>query len=198
MTYKELPVVGGMALPALEWRPTTACGSRAGAQIEDVFVHRWGIADWRHERIDGVLNEFLNPACQASAHFVYAGEVGPDAGRCVQMVQLADKAWTEAADNPKGVSIECGDGIWLGGDPRGFARTARIVAWLLRHEQLPAAWVRDPHGTHEHGFSRHADGGAADGGHTVCPTADLELWGQFVGRVKAELAHGGFRDVWAR
>jgi hypothetical protein len=128
---------------------------------------------------------------------VYAGETGKDAGRCYQMVALADKAWTEAAFNSEGVSIECGDGIWLGTDPVGFARAARITGWLLMHERLPAAWVRDPH-THLKGFARHADGGTDGGGHTACPTTDLDLWHQFVARVKAEVAHGGYREKWAR
>lgn len=199
MVYKHLPAIGSSTLPPLEFRMTPAKSERAsGAAIEDVFVHRWGITAFGAETIDGVIAEFMNPANQASAHLVYGGEVGKSAGRCVQMVPLAAKAWTEAADNSEGVSIECADAMWLGKDPEGFARAARIVGWLLRHEALPAAWVRHPHTTHYRGVTRHADGGAADGGHTVCPTADLELWRQFVARVKGELVHGGYRDRWAR
>lgn len=197
--YTTLPPVGSIALPNLIWTPTQAKSSRAsGVEVEELFMHRWGIGDWKHESIDGVIAHFMDPANQASSHLVYAGEVGKDAGRCVQMVALADKAWTEAADNSEGVSIECGDAMWLLADPRGFARAARIAGWLLNHEHLPAAWVRNPHGTHVHGISRHADGGAADGGHTLCPTDDLELWQQFVARVKAEIAHGGYRTLYAR
>jgi hypothetical protein len=199
MRYSNLPAIGTLTLPSLEVKMTPAKSSRpSGAVIEDVFVHRWGITAFRHESIEGVIAEFLDPANEASAHLVYAGEVGLSAGRCVQMVRLADKAWTEGADNGEGVSIECGDAMWLGHDPVGFARAARIVGWLLRHEHLPAAWVRHPHTTHYHGVTRHADGGAADGGHTICPTADLELWHQFVARVKGELVHGGYRDKWLR
>lgn len=199
MRYTNLPPIGSSTLPPLEFRWTPAKSSRpSGSVIEDVFVHRWGITAFGRETIDGVIAEFMDPSKQASAHIVYAGEVGRSAGRCVQMVRLRDKAWTEAADNAEGVSIECGDAMWLGRDPHGFARAARIVGWLLRHERLPAAWVRHPHTTHYHGVTRHADGGAADGGHTVCPTADLELWRQFVARVKGELLHGGYRDAWAK
>lgn len=198
MRYTNLPPVGSLVLPELGWIPTEAKSARTpGVQIEDVFMHRWGITSGK-ESIDGVINEFKNPANQASAHIVYAGEVYADAGRCVQMVPLAEKAWTEAADNSEGVSVECGDPMWLGKDPRGFARAARIAGWLLLHEKLPAAWVRDPHGTHYKGITRHADGGQADGGHTVCPTADLELFGQFVNRTKLEIAYGGYRTDWAR
>lgn len=198
MRYSSLPPVGSLVLPDLIWTPTLAKSSRNGATVEEVFMHRWGIRSWQHESIDGVIREFLVPANQASAHIVYAGEVGKDAGRCVQMVALAEKSWTEAADNPEGVSVECADAMWLGHDPKGFARAARIAGWLLGHEHLPAAWVRNPHSTHIHGISRHADGGTPDGGHTLCPTDDLQLWHQFVSRVKAEIAFGKYRKVWAR
>lgn len=193
MKYLSLPPVGTVTLPTLAWEPTEAKSARAaGVTIEDVFVHRWGGGSYR-----GVLNWFSDPRNEVSAHLVYAGETGPDAGRCAQMVALADKAWTEAMFNSEGVSVESADAIWLGTDPHGFARLARIVGWLLLHEKLPAAWVRDPH-THDKGFLRHADGGADAGNHLACPTTDLELWAQFVARVKAEVAHGGYRTVWAR
>lgn len=192
MVYKNLPPVGSLPLPKLEWFPTLACSPRVGTHIEDVWAHRWGGGTCA-----GVCNWFSNPGNQASAHIVYAGETGPEKSRCVQMVKLADAAWTEAGGNREGVSVEMADLIWLGKDPVGFARSARIFGWLLLHEKLPAAWVRDPH-THKHGLTRHADGGAWAGGHYVCPTQDKELFMQFVYRVKQEISHGGYRTVWAR
>lgn len=198
MRYTNLPAVGSLPLPDLTTRWTAAhSAGRGGRKIEDVWLHRWGIADWRSESIDGVIREFLDPSKDASAHFVYAGEIGPNAGRCVQMVRYADSAWTEAAFNKEGVSIECADAIWLGHDPKGFARVARITAFLLHRFNLGGKWVRDPH-THALGVTRHADGGSDGGGHTQCPTTDLELWGQFIRRVDAELALGGFRKEWGR
>lgn len=197
MIYKNLPPVGGHVLPAITWTPTTAFSSRGGRKVETAFAHRWGVSDWRHERIQGVINTFQNVANQASSHIVYAGEVGFDAGECVQMVRLADKAWTEGAFNSEGVSVELGDAMWLGADPEGFCVAARIFGWLLKHCDLNNQWVKDPH-THNTGISRHGDGGVDGGGHTSCPTSDLELWGQFVARVKAEYKRGGYRTVWAR
>lgn len=194
MHYPHLPAIGTVTLPHLEEELTRAQSSRRGHRPGVVFVHRWGGGS-----LAGVLAEFLNPANEASSHFVYAGELGHDAGRCVQMVPLAAKAWTEANYNPIGISIECADAIWLGKDPHGFARTARIVGWLLRHEGLPDRWLSaSALAAGGRGFCRHADGGSAGGGHTACPTTDLELWHQFVERVRGELAHGGYRDVWAR
>ena len=199
MEYKDLPEIGKTTLPDLHWEPTRACGPReSGSHIQIAFAHRWGISNPNAESIAGVINEFMNPANQASAHIVYAGEVGPSRGQAVQMVPLSAKAWTEAADNSKGVSVEFGDEIWLGGDPEGFARAARIFGWLCHHCSLPPNWVRNPHGSTAKGISRHADGGAADGGHTQCPTTDIQLWEQFVYRVKAEYKHGGYRKEWAR
>lgn len=199
MRYTNLPPVGTVVLPELEFDFTWNHSARTpGVQVEDLFMHRWGITNWRQERIDGIAREFRDPASEASSHIAYAGEVGPDKGRCIQGVKLADKAWTEAADNSEGVSVECGDAMWLGQDPHGFAVAARIAGWLLLHESLPAAWVRNPHTTHYKGVTRHADGGAPDGNHTVCPTDDLELFGQFVNRTKLEIAHGGYRTLWAR
>lgn len=199
MRYTSLPPVGSLVLPSLVWTPTEAKGPREhGATVETIFEHRWGIATPGTESIDGVIREFLDPSKQASAHIVYGGEVGQNAGRCVQMVPLSEKAWTEAADNSEGVSIECADPVWLGTDPHGFARLARITGWLCGHLGLPAVWVRAPHVSHAHGISRHADGGYPDGGHTSCPTTDKELFEQFVERVAAEVKHGGYRDHWAR
>ena len=115
------------------------------------------------------------------------------------MVAFADTAWTEAADNRRGVSIETADTIWMGEDPVGFARLARIVAFLADIRfKLPLNWQRDPNQPGSKGISRHADGGAAAGGHTQCPTTDLKLWEQFIARVQQEAAHGQFRPAWGR
>jgi hypothetical protein len=158
--------------------------------ITKVWLHRWGGGTFH-----GTESWFENPKSDASAHIVYAGEIGADKGRAAQMVRYSRKAWTEAAYNRTGVSIECGDALWLGHDPVGFARTARITAFLLKEFGLPANWR---HGVTfgRRGFSRHADGGAPAGGHTQCPTTDMELWWQFVGRVKGEAAYGHFRPEW--
>jgi hypothetical protein len=202
MTYEGLPSVGELHLPDLEWKPTAAeSKGREGASAEVIFVHRWGIGDWRGEQLQGIINEFENPANQASAHIVYAGENPPhaaDAGRCLQMVAFADKAWTEMGDNDRGISLETADTIWLGSDPRGFAQLARMVAFLATHFELPLHWQRDPNTPGNKGISRHADGGTFAGGHSVCPTIDTPLWEQFMARVQQEADHGGFRPNWGR
>jgi hypothetical protein len=192
LRYEKLPAVGSLSLPQLSHFLAGNSSSRFGAPIQKVWVHRWGGGSF-----SGVESWFQNPRSDASAHLVYAGETGRDKGKCVQMVGYGRKAWTESFYNRTGVSIECADAMWLGKDPVGFARAARIVAFLLHDNGLPAHWV---HGRRLplRGFLRHADGLARAGGHTSCPTTDMELWWQFVGRVKREYATGHFRRIWGR
>ena len=181
-------------LPDLTWHPTTACGQRHGAQVELVVVHRWGVRYTTEPAEDktypGVIDYFTNRANQASAHVVYPGSAAP--GEATQMVRWSDYAWAEAAYNPVAVEVESADAIWLGHDEDGFAQLARIVAAMLRYHDLPAVW------SHRHGFCRHADLGAAGGGHLECPTTDLALWRRFVHAVQVEHERGGFRLVWGR
>jgi hypothetical protein len=152
--------------------------------------------------MDGVIDGFRNPANKASSHLIYAGEnpaVASDRGRCVQLVKFADTAWTEKGDNARGVAIETGDPIWEGEDPDGFARLARIVAFLAQERfELPVHWQRDPNTSGNRGIARHADGGTFAGGHTDCPTTDIELWQQFIARVQQEAKHGDFRPSWGQ
>jgi len=159
-----------------------------------VFVHVWGGGTF-----GGTVSWLRNPRSQASAHVVYAGEKGPDAGKAVQLVAWASKAWTECELNPVGLSVESADAIWKGDDAEGFARLARIVAGLC-HFHLDACRYVTAHGilAGSHGFTRHADAGQLGCGHLECPTADLQLWEQFAERVVLEYRHGGFRPSWGQ
>ena len=189
-----------VVLPELEQHPTQACSDRhTGSKISMVVIHRWGVSQWKGERIDGVINYFKNPANQVSSHLVYAGEQGPDAGRCVQMVPLAKKAWTEAAFNSVGVSVESSDRLWLGDDLAGLHRLARITGWLLHHHGLPAVDLEGEAVLNDRGFTRHGALGMNGGGHTLCPTATPTdpRWLLFRKQVKAEYDRGGYRTVWA-
>jgi hypothetical protein len=186
--------MSAVILPELDWTPTTAKGSRGGQQVEVIFVHVWGVrfTDLPAEArsYQGVINEFLNPANQASAHLVYPGSAVP--GKATQMVAWSEMAWTEMADNPRGISVESADAIWQGHDPLGFHQLARIVAGLAHFNNLPCVW------SIARGFARHGDGGNADGGHTVCPTGDMSLWRSFVALVEFEYHRGQFRPSWGR
>jgi hypothetical protein len=182
----------GVILPKLLWQPTEAHGNRHNSVVSLVIVHRWGVryVDLRHEALSyhGVINFFSDPKNQASAHVVFPGSAVP--GEATQMVSWADYAWAEAAYNPVSDEIESADAIWLGHDPEGMAVLARIVAYRLHVRGLPPVW------SHVRGFCRHADLGAAGGGHTECPTTNLALWRHFVSLVQSEAKRGGFRPVW--
>jgi hypothetical protein len=193
VTYPVGTLLEKPTLPELRWKPTRAKSSRRGVDVRLVWNHRWAGGT-----IDSVIGEFLVPANEKSSTIVYAGEVGPDAGRCVQMISLADKPWTQSELNGSAVSIEAADAIWLGHDPHGFSRLARMNAWLLHELGLPATWVTHAHIASGRGFTRHADGGTAAGGHTQCPTTNLALWHQFGELVHHELRRGHLRHVWAR
>lgn len=167
-------------LPTLLWHPTAASSPRFGHLVSLVVVHRWGVrytseADEARSYL-GVVNFFSDPRNKASAHVVYPGSAVPKAA--TQMVAWADMAWAEAAYNPTADDVESADAIWLGHDPIGFDQLALIVSQRLKARGLPPVW------SSRSGFCRHADLGAAGGGHTECPTTDLALWRSFVGKVQ--------------
>jgi hypothetical protein len=181
-------------LPELVWRPTAACGDRLSHPVRLVVVHRWGVRYTspaaEASSYHGVVSWFSDPRHQASAHIVYPGSAVP--GEATQMVAWNHYAWAEAAYNPVSDEIESADAIWLGHDEAGLAQLARIVACRLHVRGLPPVWSTT------HGVCRHADLGAAGGGHTACPTTDLDLWRRFVGMVRREVERGGFRPSWGR
>jgi hypothetical protein len=181
-------------LPNLVWRPTGACSPRHHHPVTLVVVHRWGVRYTTPKAeaasYNGVVNYFRNTDHRVSAHFVYPGSAVPD--EATQMVRYSDYAWAEAAYNPSAVEVESADAIWLHKDDAGLRQLARIVAYLLHAYSLPPVW------SHVRGFCRHADLGAAGGGHTQCPTTDLGLWRIFAGYVQHEAQRGHFRPSWGR
>lgn len=189
-----------VSLPELRWWPTAASGLRHGHDVELVVVHRWGVrfVSEPQEAVtyEGVCHYFADPAHQASAHVVFPGSARP--GQATQMVAWEQMAWAEAAYNPVADDVESADACWTGAadggpaDPHGLAVLARIVAYRLHVRGLPPVW------SHRRGFCRHADLGAAGGGHLACPTTDLALWRRFVRLVQAEAERGGFRKEWGR
>lgn len=77
--------------------------------IEFGAGHWWGDpnAGYSHQ---GVVNTFLNPSRQASAHAVVS------AGRVTEMVKPGDIAWATNNANPFTVAIEVDPRMYLGGD----------------------------------------------------------------------------------
>lgn len=195
MRYPHLPAVGSLDAPELHFHESPNVSERRhGMRPEVVFNHVWGGGSFH-----GVVDWLSEARSQASAHVVYAGEIGPDAGKAFQLVPWSRKAWTECSLNDFGIGLEFADAIWRGHDPHGFAAGARMTALILHIHGLPPRWVRGQAllgGTKGH--SRHADGGRMGCGHVYCPTSDLDLYEQFHERVVAEVRHGGFRDKYGK
>lgn len=183
-----------ITLPELKWNPTANSGSRHGHPVELVVVHRWGARYPGSEAAtyEGVVNYFKEPSSQVSAHVVFPGSAVP--GEATQMVHWEDMAWAEAAYNPVADEIESADAIWIGGDDHGLEVLARIVACRLHRRGLPPVW------SHRRGFCRHADLGAAGGGHTSCPVDDghLSRWEAFCHLVSIQYQRTPYRDPWGR
>lgn len=194
MIYPHLPAVGSLAAPDLIAGSTPNQSSRNGTVPAVLFLHVWGGGTY-----SGVVSWLTNPASQASAHVVYAGAHGPDAGKATQLVPWSEKAWTECDFNARGISIETADQVWQGHDPEGFAQLARMAALILHIHGWPVRWVTAAGLiAGSRGHTRHADAGAAGCGHLACPTTDLQLYQQFHERVLAESRHGGFRSTYGR
>lgn len=182
-------------LPHVVWKPTPNHGQRAGAKVERVVLHTWGVhyvnEQAEEKAYEGVVKWFSEPQTQVSAHFVYPGSAKPN--EITQMVAYKDYAWAEAAYNRTSVEIECADAIWQGRDPAGLEQLAHITGYLLHKFEL-----KPEHAIHG-GFCRHGDLGTAGGNHPLCPTADLNYFAEFAARVKANYKAGGYRKTaWGR
>jgi hypothetical protein len=192
--------MSAVVLPEVVWTPTQAKGSRHGANVHLIVVHRWGVRYSTPEgealSYHGVINEFQNPANGASAHMVYPGSAVKGGAEVTQMVEWAEKAWTEAFYNPSSDEVESADAIWLGKDWHGFHVLARMVAKRCVVRAIPPVWAFAP--ATMRGVCRHADLGLLGGGHTQCPTTDISLWKAFMALVQHEVARGHFRPIWGR
>lgn len=180
-------------LPTLIHRPTTAYSSRHGVKPTVLAIHRWDGGTF-----ESVVEMFINsPHDQngKSATFVYAGEIGPYAGKFAQQIPIAGKPWTQAGWNPHCISIECADAIFLGHDPEGFQRLARIIAGLCHYEGIRPRWISGAELiVNPNGFTRHHDLGVLGGNHPQCPTTDIRKWLTLTTLTHNEFLKGGFRD----
>lgn len=95
--------------------------------IEAIAIHWWDDPS-RNPSFEGVISTLVNPARQASAHFVATGT-----GRRVAcLVNIPDASWATNNANPFTISIEC--------DPRCRAEDYDVIAELiaeLRREYGP-------------------------------------------------------------
>lgn len=177
--------VAPIILPRLDWLPSPNVSSRHGTRADLLVLHETGGA------YSGAVSWLRNPVSQASAHLV----LREDGERAAQLVKLAEKAWTQAAYNPRCVSLELANTT-----AKGYATdhqlrvAARIFGWLCLKLTIPPRWARGGHGS---GVCMHRELGALGGGHTQCGPND-DGWQRFLGYLAHEVERGDYRKVWAR
>jgi len=153
-----------------QWRGPTPNRVPGGmVEVRGVVVH---IADGFYE---GTISHQLDPATEVSSHFI----VGRD-GRIAQMVDTADKAWTQKAGNGHWISVECEgfscDSPHHGSHPgweklteKQILAVGRIVAKVHQEYRVPLTLTAEPTGL---GLGHHSMGGSA-WGHLKCPGAPV-------------------------
>lgn len=192
-----------MILPDLPYltTPNESARNPAGRKPTLIVVHAWGnkpatTQAQARSLFAGNVNYMRTASSQVSAHVVYGGTLADPRGAAVQLVEWQRKAWTEAAVNSAGISIESADAIWHGHDDGGLEQLARIVAYLCKRTNIPPRWAKTPAGV---GVARHLDLGAlGNPNHHVCPTGDVLVWKRFMRLVLKEHKRGGFRKTWGR
>lgn len=111
---------------------------------------------------EGTVNWAQNPNARVSYYFVVAKD-----GRIAQVVDLDDKAWTQAAGNRRWVGVEHEGFVPDALTPAQLQSTARIFAWLHETYGIPLQITDDP--VNGRGLGWHGMGGDAWGGHQSCP-----------------------------
>lgn len=177
--------MSAIVLPELKWRESPNRSSRGGAHVRLLVWHETA------GPYAGSVSWLCNPKADASAHLV----VREDGLEATQLVPLHEKAWHAAAFNPPSIGVEHANVT-----AKGYATehqlevSARIFGWLCLHYGIPPRWSR--HGD-EPGVCRHADLGAAGGGHTQCGP-NLDGWHRFLELLHREIERGEYRPEWAR
>jgi hypothetical protein len=148
------------------WRGPTP-NRAAGGMVETrgLVVH---IADGTYE---GTISWQRDPANEVSSHFIVARD-----GTTAQLVDTADKAWTQKAGNGHWLSVECagfsvdsplhpGHPGWEKLTDAQIGAVGRILAKAHQGCGVPLRLADDPS---DEGLGHHSMGGAA-WGHPKCP-----------------------------
>lgn len=102
--------------------PSNYTNGRGGKRITTIVIHHWDDPA-KNPQLSGVIATFQNPGRGASAHFVV------EAGRVVQMVDLANTAWHAGnwPINQCSIGIEC--------NPRCSDADKATIGELIRNLQ---------------------------------------------------------------
>lgn len=174
-----------IVLPKLVWRPSPNFSSRHGRRIDLLVYHETA------GRYSGDVSWLCNPVARASA----LGVLREDGGEFTQLVRIADKAWTQGAFNPRAIGVEHSNVTSKGYSTEKQLRvSARIFGWLAWKLDIPVRISRNGSGP---GICRHADLGAAGGGHTQCGMGDAAFH-RWLEMIHHEVERGDFKKQWAR
>lgn len=137
--------------------------SRNGGRPDLIVLHtteshnRPGTSD-----LTSIAAWFDNPAAQASSHVVVDAD-----GTSARLVSDGMKAWTQAAYNPRALSVEqighasTSRSVWKRSYRLELDETARWIAYWSRKHDIPIRRVRP----HQSGVIGHQGLGIAGGGH---------------------------------
>jgi hypothetical protein len=152
-------------MPGTNWTPVGNFSPGGVTRPPQGMVVHTAVSPNTTQALDGVVRYENEPSSQVSSYFV----VGID-GTIDQCVDLDDKAWTQAAGNRAWVGVEnIGDGTKEPLTDAQLDANARIFAWLHETYGVPLQRTEDP--LNGHGLGWHGMGGAAWGGHNICPGA---------------------------
>lgn len=161
-TQEPLPVAGAtQGFPGCRTSFVRNQSSRNGVRPIWFVIHytvspnRPGWSD-----VNAVVALFNTTSAQASSHFVIDAE-----GNCAYIVPIESKAWTEAAGNSLGVSVEVinsGSEASFMASP-GYARLRQVTLEVHRRTGIPL--TRGSVYPSRPGIVQHKDGGLPWGGH---------------------------------
>ena len=148
-----------MRMPGADWRPVRNFTPGGVTRPPRGMVLHTAVGSY-----EGTISWCNNASSSVSCYFV----VGKD-GRCAQLVDLNNRAWTQSAGNAEWIGVE-----FEGFGDRGEALTdqqlnvaADIFAWLHQTYNVPLQITNDPRGGR--GLIYHGAGGKEWGGHFGCP-----------------------------
>ena len=125
--------------------PSNYTKGRGGKRITTIVIHHWDDPA-KNPQLSGVIATFQNPGRGASAHFVV------EAGRVVQMVDLANTAWHAGnwPINQCSIGIECNprcsdaDKATIGELIRNLQATYRPLKIIGHKDASSTATIRPP------------------------------------------------------
>lgn len=167
-----------MRAPFADWRPVRNFTAGGVNRPPRGMVLHTAVGSY-----EGTISWCNNPASNVSCYFVCSKD-----GRIAQLVDLNNRAWTQAAGNVDWIGVEF-EGYGDHGEALTDAQltsAATILAWLHQTYNVPLQTTDDPR--NGRGLIYHGAGGAGWGGHYGCPGPQIVAQrGEIIKRAAAKL-----------